>query len=175
MSRKPKAAWNLDYIADEIMADDPATVDDYGEYEFSGTLEDRVCEIIYNHAYEAVGPYSSITPAAMWTAVAPLRALAEREGFLDEVEEAWVSGLEDGACASNPTSDGRTDEVVTPDHLTPMLERERLSVKEIMQQLQHEYCIVVSESYLRRILRDWGYKRHPGRPARWSYADIEHG
>ena len=95
---KRRGGPDLDQIKDEIMANDPATYGNYGEYEFSGTLKDRVGEIIYNHAYEAASPYGPANPASMRrTLDKTLFALAKREGFKAHAEKMWKSGVKDGA------------------------------------------------------------------------------
>lgn len=95
---KRRGGPDLDKIKDEIMANDPATYGDYGEYEFSGSLKDRVGEIIYNHAYEAASPYGPANPASMRrTLEKTLFAIAKREGFKAHAEKMWKSGLKDGA------------------------------------------------------------------------------
>lgn len=92
-----EARLDLDQIKADIMANDPATYDDYGEYELHGSLKDRVCEIIYNHAYQAASPYSSISPDSMRRMLdKSLFALAKRERFLPDAKKWWEKGLEDG-------------------------------------------------------------------------------
>lgn len=91
-----EAKVDIDKIEAEIMANDEATYRDYGEYEFSGTIKDRVYEIIYNHAYEAASPYSPHSPDAMKRSLAPLFALAKKRHFAPAAEKAWKDGLKDG-------------------------------------------------------------------------------
>ena len=84
---------NLDRIKKDLMADDPATFSDYGEYELSGSLKDRVTEIIYNHAWEAG---SSGQEAQARRSVRTLFTLSRQERFLPAAEKAWRTGVRDG-------------------------------------------------------------------------------
>jgi outer membrane biosynthesis protein TonB len=100
MVEAKKSESLLDQIKKELLANDPATYGDYGEYELSGSLKERVEEIIYNHAYEAASRYGPDNPASMRRALnKTLFALAKREGFKSAAEKSWKLGLKDGAGA----------------------------------------------------------------------------
>ena len=87
---------DLDKIKAAIMANDPATYGDYGEYEFDGSLRDRLDEIIYNHAYETTTRSGDGKVAQTKRMLAPLFALAKREGFGAAALKAWKDGLKAG-------------------------------------------------------------------------------
>lgn len=94
-----KRVNRLDQIKQELLANDPATYGDYGEYEFSGSLQQRVSEIIYNHGWEAgnaaKGGDKQVV-ARSEKAMKNLFALAKREGFGPKAKRDWSSGVKDG-------------------------------------------------------------------------------
>jgi len=66
----------------------------------------------------------------------------------------------------NPAQGRRV--LLTVDWLTPQLERRPMTVAELRRAFAQDYGVDISSSYLRTVLREWGYTRHAGRPARWS-------
>lgn len=100
MPRCKQLSWHAEHIKALLLANDPATFRDYGEYELSGSLADRMEEIVYNHGY-ATSMMLSMGEVEKARAVrARLEKefweLAKHEGLVERLEAAWAAGLADG-------------------------------------------------------------------------------
>jgi hypothetical protein len=98
--RKPLSA-HAEQIRALLLANDPATYQMWGEYELAGSLADRMEEIVYNHGY-AIGATLSMgeveeARVVRYQIEAQFWELAQHEGLVKLLEEAWAHGLEAGA------------------------------------------------------------------------------
>jgi hypothetical protein len=65
-----------------------------GQYELYGDVQERACDVAWTAGYEGLdGDYAQV------------RALAEADGFLPELEEAFEAGRKAGSGESNPSDD----------------------------------------------------------------------
>jgi hypothetical protein len=104
-----EAKLNLDQIKADIMSDDPLTYGAYSQDDLSGSLKDRIEEIVYNHAYEAASGHRD--EASARRALEVLFALAKKEKFQAVAEKAWRDGLKDGA--GNLPAAGKSEATTT--------------------------------------------------------------
>jgi hypothetical protein len=106
MAKRKQLSWHAEQVKSQLLANDPTTCAQWGEYELSGSLADRMEEIVYNHGYEAASMLAAGDIARAKSTKARIEKefweLAKHEGLVELLEVAWADGLAAGGGQENP-------------------------------------------------------------------------